>query len=67
MKKILIGSLIASSILMGSNSIQVNINSDTLEVSSDIYLNNYYNLSEKSNYYLEKLPIYHLVCNKLPH
>jgi hypothetical protein len=51
MKKILIGSFIASSILMGSNSIQVNINSDTVEVSADMYLNNYYNLNENSNYY----------------
>lgn len=50
MKKILIGSFIASSILMGNN-IQVNINSDTLEVSADIYLNNSYNLNENSNYY----------------
>ncbi|MGK0256387.1 MAG: hypothetical protein ACI81I_001004, partial [Arcobacteraceae bacterium] len=51
MKNILIGSLIASSILMGSNSIQVNTNSDTLEVATDIYLNNSYNLNEGSNYY----------------
>ncbi len=51
MKKILIGSLIASSILIGSNSIQVNINSDTLELSADIHLNTYYHLNNNSNYY----------------
>lgn len=52
MKKILMGSLLASSLLLANNSLEVNINSDTLEVEADLYLNKHYNVSNDSNYYL---------------
>jgi len=52
MKKILIGSLIATSLLLGNNAVEVNINNDTLEVEADIYLNDSYDVSNNSNYYL---------------
>ena len=52
MKKILIGSIIASTLLLGNNAVEVNINNDTLEVEADIYLNKYYDVSNSSNYYL---------------
>jgi len=52
MKKILIGSLIATSLLLGNNGVEVNIKSDTLEVEADIYLNDIYDVSNNSNYYL---------------
>lgn len=51
MKKILIGSLIASSILLGNNGVEINVNDDTLEVKADLYLNDYYDVSNESNYY----------------
>jgi len=52
MKKILMGSLIATSLLLGNNGVEVNLNSDTLEVEADIYLNDIYDVSNNSNYYL---------------
>ena len=52
MKKILIGSLIATSLLLGNNGVEVNLNDETLEVELDINLNKYYDVSNNSNYYL---------------
>jgi len=52
MKKIIAGSLIATSLLLGNNAVEVNINNDTLEVEADIYLNDSYDVSNNSNYYL---------------
>jgi hypothetical protein len=52
MKKILLGSLVASTLAFGSNSAEININNDTLEVAGELYLNNNYNVSKNSNYYL---------------
>ena len=51
MKKILMGSLLASSLLLANSGLEVNINSDTLEVEADIYLNKHYDVSNDSNYY----------------
>lgn len=52
MKKILIGSLIVSSLLLGNNAVEVNINNDTVEVEADVYLNDRFDVSNNSNYYL---------------
>lgn len=52
MKKILMGSILISSLLSANNSVQVNINDDTLEVGADLYLNKYYDMNNDSNYYL---------------
>ena len=52
MKKIIVGSLLATSLLLANNSVKVNINNDTLEVGADIYLNKIYDVSNNSNYYL---------------
>jgi len=52
MKKIILGSLVASSVLLANNSVQVNVNNDTLELGGDIFLNRYYNVNNSSNYYL---------------
>ena len=52
MKKILVGSLIATTFLLGNNSVEVNINNDTVEIEADVYLNKYYDVSNDSNYYL---------------
>jgi len=51
MKKILLSSIVASTILFASNSAQININNDTLEVRGEFYLNNTYNVNNSSNYY----------------
>lgn len=51
MKKILLGSLVATSLLMGSNSVQVNVNQDTLEFGADLYLNDAFDVSNDTNYY----------------
>ncbi|MEA2017014.1 MAG: hypothetical protein U9N59_01090 [Campylobacterota bacterium] len=51
MKKILLSSVIASTLLFASNSAQININNDTVEVGAEIYLNNHYNMNNSSNYY----------------
>ena len=51
MKKILLGSLFITSMLLASNSVQININNDTLEARGDLYLNNIYNVNDSSNYY----------------
>lgn len=52
MKKIILGSLVTGSLLLANNSVQVNVNKDTLELGADIYLNKYYNTNNSSNYYL---------------
>ncbi len=51
MKKILISSIVASTLLYASNSVELNINNDTLEARGDIYLNNMYDVNNSSNYY----------------
>jgi predicted RNase H-like nuclease len=50
MKKVLLGSIFATSLLY-STTFQININNDTLEVATDLYLNDMYNLNSSSNYY----------------
>jgi len=52
MKKILAGLLITSSFLFANSSAQININDDTLEIGTDIYLNKYYDVNNNSNYYM---------------
>jgi hypothetical protein len=51
MKKILMGSLIASTLLLANNSVQVNVNNDTVEFGADLYLNDYYDVNNNSNYF----------------
>jgi len=51
MKKLLIGSLIASSVLFANNNVEINVNNDTLEFSSDMYINDRLNTNSSSNYY----------------
>jgi hypothetical protein len=51
MKKILLSSIAASTLLFASNSAQININNDTLELRGDLFLNNMYNVNNSSNYY----------------
>ncbi|MCK5294025.1 MAG: hypothetical protein KAJ49_05185 [Arcobacteraceae bacterium] len=51
MKKILAGSLVATSLLFGSNSAEININNDTLELVGEFLLNHSYQLSDEGNYY----------------
>ncbi len=51
MKKVFLSSLITSSLLLGSSSFEININNETLEVSSEVYLNDTYNVNNSSNYY----------------
>jgi len=52
MKFILMGSVLASTLLMGSNGLYINVNDDTLELEADIYLNKHYDVSDNSSYYL---------------
>jgi len=51
-KNIIYGSLFISSLLFGKHEFKININDKTLEVAGDVYLNNSYNLSSDTNYYL---------------
>ena len=51
MKRILLSSIVASTLLFASNSVQININNDTLELGTEIYLNDKYNVNNSSNYY----------------
>lgn len=52
MKKILVGSLIATSLLFGNgNSAEININNNTLELVGEYILNNSYDVSDEANYY----------------
>ncbi|PIF04284.1 MAG: hypothetical protein CSA86_02910 [Arcobacter sp.] len=52
MKKFLISSVVASSVLFGNNVVEINVNKDTLKVGADLYLNRYYNVNNSSNYYV---------------
>ena len=52
MKKIIVGSLIASSLVYGINNVDLNVNNNTLEVSGEFSLNEAYELNNDSNYYL---------------
>ena len=52
MKKILIGSMLLSSLVFANNEMQININNDTLEVAGAYSLNDSYDLNEDSNYFL---------------
>ena len=52
MNKIIVGSLIASSLVYGINNVDLNVNNNTLEVSGDFSLNEVYELNNDSNYYL---------------
>ncbi len=51
-KKIAVGSILASSLLFASNSAEININNNTLELGGDFFLNDMYNLNDDSNYFL---------------
>lgn len=51
MKKILTAGLLSSSLLFASTA-QINVNNDTLEVGTDIYLNDHYQLDNATNYFL---------------
>ena len=52
MKKILAGSLVATSLLFGANnSAEININNDTLELVGEYILNDSYELNDDSNYF----------------
>ena len=51
MKKILAGSLVATSLLFGANSAEININNNTLELVGEYILNGSYNVSDEANYY----------------
>lgn len=52
MKKILIGSLVSASLLFASNSAEININSNTLELAGEYNLNNLYQLNDDSDYFV---------------
>ncbi|HIP13353.1 MAG TPA: hypothetical protein EYG97_02245 [Arcobacter sp.] len=52
MKKILAGSLVASTLLLGSNSIDLNLNNNTIAVGGEFLLNEIYELNNDSNYYV---------------
>jgi len=51
-KRILAGSLLTSSLVYGANSVDLNVNNNTLEISGDFSLNEAYNLNDDSNYFL---------------
>ena len=51
MKKLFFSSLVATSVLFGSTSVDININNDTLELNGDVLLNDMFNLSNNANYY----------------
>jgi hypothetical protein len=51
LKKVLVGSLLASSLVCADN-LEVNINSDTLEGAGEFYLNDSYMLNDDANYFL---------------
>ena len=54
MKKYLISSLfLASSLFATNNDVHININNDTLEVGTEVFLNNLYDVDNSSNYYLD--------------
>jgi len=52
LKKIIIGSLVASSVAFASGAADININDNTLEVGMEYNLNGSYRLNENSNYLL---------------
>ncbi|MEA3512092.1 MAG: YfaZ family outer membrane protein [Campylobacterota bacterium] len=51
MNKIIAGLVLISGLLFAGNNAQININNNTLELESDIYLNNLYSMNNSSNYY----------------
>lgn len=51
MKNKLLSAVLLTTSLYASNSVDININNDTLEVGAELYLNNKYNLNNSSNYY----------------
>jgi hypothetical protein len=51
-KQIIAGIIISSSLLLGSSSVELNINDNILEVLSDYSLNDVYNMSNNANYNL---------------
>jgi lipopolysaccharide assembly outer membrane protein LptD (OstA) len=52
MNKIFVGSIIAANLLFATNSAEININSNTLELIGEYNLNTVYQLNDDSNYYL---------------
>jgi len=52
MKNILAGSLLASSLVFGASSVDLNINKDTLEINGNFSLNEAYDLNNNSDYFL---------------
>ncbi|MCI0501164.1 MAG: YfaZ family protein [Epsilonproteobacteria bacterium] len=52
LRKIILGSLVASSMAFGSGAADININDNTLEIGMEYNLNSNYKLSQNSNYLL---------------
>ncbi|MEA3383054.1 MAG: YfaZ family outer membrane protein [Campylobacterota bacterium] len=51
MKRFFLASLVTTNLLFASSSAEININNNTLELATDIYLNDTFNLNNSSNYY----------------
>jgi hypothetical protein len=51
MKNIILGLLLVGSGLSANNQFEINVNSDTLELSGDLYLNDSYDVSGEADYY----------------
>lgn len=51
LKKVLFGSIVASSLLMAQSEVDVNVNGNTYEIGGNAYLNNFYYLNDNSKYY----------------
>ena len=64
MKKIIMGSLVVSSLLVANNNFEINFNSDTVEVASSIYLNDKYILNDNSDYFFDIKYLYSEEKNK---
>jgi len=59
MKKLIVSSLIATSLLYATNnSFELNLNDNTVETKLDVYLNDKYVLNEESNYYFNLRYLY---------
>jgi len=52
LKKVIIGSLLASSVAFGSGAADINVNNNTLEIGVEYNINRSYNLDDNSNYLL---------------
>jgi len=52
MKKIVLSLVTACGILSANNQVEINMNSDTLEIEGSYYLNDIYEVSNEANYYI---------------